>query len=148
MLPISVVIDYLNARDPFYEKARLPMIAGFVGDFDLWITSSQVTELICVLSNGGTKSLVPSAPERLRGLRSFVNVYAATGLDIDHMLATAWGDLEYALLFEAALGLKADCIVTRDREGFESAVVPARSCEELFDWLRAEAGIDYDEVAL
>lgn len=31
LLDTNVVIDYLNEREPFYEKARLLMIGGRVG---------------------------------------------------------------------------------------------------------------------
>ena len=52
LLDTNVVIDYLHEREPYYEKARLLMTAGRVGEFSLWITSSQVTDLIYILSEG------------------------------------------------------------------------------------------------
>ena len=48
LLDTNIVIDFLNQREPFYEQARLLMIAGRVGEFDLWILSSQVTDLIYI----------------------------------------------------------------------------------------------------
>ena len=51
LLDTNVVIDYLNEREPYYEKARLLMIGGRVGEFELWISSSQVTDLVYILSN-------------------------------------------------------------------------------------------------
>lgn len=56
LLDTNVVVDYLNEREPFYEKARLLMIGGRVGEFELWISSSQVTDLVYILSNGGRTS--------------------------------------------------------------------------------------------
>ena len=53
LLDTNVVVDYLNEREPFYEKARLLMIGGRVGEFELWVSSSQVTDLVYILSNGG-----------------------------------------------------------------------------------------------
>ena len=44
LLDTNVVVDYLNEREPFYEKARLLMIGGRVGEFELWVSSSQVTD--------------------------------------------------------------------------------------------------------
>ena len=148
LLDTNVVIDYLDEREPFCEKARLLMIAGRVGEFDLWITTSQMTDLVYILSEGGATGRMPRALERLRALLSFVNVYAATDRDIDRMLATAWRDPEDALMFEAALGLKADFIVTRNAADFESDLVPACDCDELFAWLERERGIRYDEIAI
>lgn len=45
LLDTNVIIDYLHEREPHYRKTRLLMTAGRVGEFDLWITSSQVTDL-------------------------------------------------------------------------------------------------------
>ena len=46
------------------------MTAGRVGEFDLWITSSQVTDLIYILSEGGKRSLLSRVLEQLRGMRT------------------------------------------------------------------------------
>lgn len=148
LLDTNVVIDYLDEREPFFEKARLLMLAGYVGEFDLWITATQITDLIYVLTEGGKKSLVPGVLERLRGLRTFVNVFAAGGSEVDRMLAEAWSDPEDSLLFEAALSMRADAIITRNQGDFESALVKVLSCEESFDWVRESFGVDYAEVAV
>lgn len=78
LLDTNVVVDYLNEREPFYEKARLLMIGGRVGEFELWVSSSQVTDLVYILSNGGRASEMDAAMGQLRGLRTFVNVFAAS----------------------------------------------------------------------
>ena len=78
LLDTNVVIDYLHEREPYYEKARLLMTAGRVGEFSLWITSSQVTDLIYILSEGGKRSLLSHVLEQLRGMRTFVNVHAVS----------------------------------------------------------------------
>ncbi|OUO91711.1 PIN domain nuclease [Gordonibacter sp. An230] len=148
LLDTNIVIDYLNEREPYYERARLLMIAGRVGEFDLWISSSQFTDLIYILSDGGSRSLVPLVLERLRGLRTFINVHPVSGSEIDRMLASSWKDPEDALLFEAALSIKADALISRNKSDFESALVRTMDCEEFFDWMLRERGLCYDEVAL
>ncbi|WP_294439547.1 PIN domain-containing protein [uncultured Slackia sp.] len=142
----NVLIDYLSMREPFYDEARLLMIVGRVGEFELWMTSSQVTDLIYILSDGGKQSLMPSVLERLRGLRTFVEVFAVGGAEVDRMLASAWKDPEDALMFESALSLKADAIITRNAKDFESSLVRAMTAREFFNWLRDEKGVDYQEV--
>lgn len=146
LVDANVLIDYLSMREPFYDEARLLMIVGRVGEFELWMTSSQVTDLIYILSDGGKQSLMPSVLERLRGLRTFVEVFAAGGAEIDRMLASAWKDPEDALMFESALSLKADAIITRNAKDFESSLVRAMTAREFFNWLRDEKGVDYQEV--
>lgn len=148
LLDTNVVIDYLDMRDPHYEKSRLLMLAGYVGEFELWITAPQVTDLIYVLTEGGKKSLVPEVLERLRKLRAFINVFATSGNEVDRMLAEAWDDPEDSLLFEAALSMRADAIITRNQKDFESSLVKVLDCNRFFDWVKESCGIDYGEVAI
>lgn len=81
-------------------------------------------------------------------MRTFANVYHVTDRDIDQMLATSWTDPEDALLFEAALQLEADFLITRNQHDFESKLVRAVSCEGFFEALRTERGLSYEEVKL
>ena len=148
LVDTNVLIDFLSVRRPFYDEARLLMIAGRVGEFELWMMSSQVTDLIYVLSDGGRQALMPSVLERLRGLRTFVEVFAVGEAEVDRMLSSSWKDPEDALMFESALSLRADAIITRNAKDFESSLVRAMTAREFFDWLRDEQGVDYQEVAL
>lgn len=148
LLDTNIVIDFLHEREPHYRDARLLMMAGRVGEFDLWITSSQVTDLIYILSEGGNRSLLPRVLDQLRGLRTFVNVHAVSDREVDRMLAASWKDPEDSLIFESALGMRADAIITRNQKNFESSVIKVVDCDEFFAWVRDEFGFDYDEVAI
>lgn len=148
LLDTNIVIDFLNRREPFYEQARLLMIAGRVGEFDLWISSSQVTDLIYILSEGGKPSLIPETRERIQGLRTFAKVFAVSEREIDKMLASSWKDPEDRLLFEVALSIQADCIITRNKADFESDLVRALDCDEFFTWLRTDFNLDYETIAI
>ena len=122
--------------------------AGRVGEFDLWITSSQVTDLIYILSEGGKRSLLSRVLEQLRGLRTFVNVHAVSDREVDRMLAASWKDPEDSLIFESALEMRADAIVTRNQKDFESSVIKVVDCDEFFVWMRKDFGLDYEEVVI
>ena len=148
MLDTNIVVDYLCRRAPHDESARLLMIGGRVGEFDLWLTSSQLTDLVYILSEGGRAALMPGVLDRLRGLRTFVNVYPIDAECIDRMLATTWKDPEDALLFDAALQVRADFLVTRNAANFESGLVNVVDCPGFFESLKREFGLAYDEVGL
>ena len=120
------------------------MTAGRVGEFDLWITSSQVTDLIYILSEGGKRSLLSRVLEQLRGMRTFVNVHAVSDREVDRMLAASWKDPEDSLIFESALEMRADAIVTRNQKDFESSVIKVVDCDEFFVWMRKDFGLDYE----
>ena len=146
LLDTNIIVDFLHHRDPHYEQTRLLMLTGRVGEFSLWITSSQVTDIIYILTNGGNKSKVPEVLEKLRALRTFINVYAVTDADIDKMLATTWPDPEDALLVDLALKMRADAIITRD-EGFpETDMIRVHDCPGFFRWLEDKKGISYTDI--
>lgn len=142
----NVVIDFLNQRTPNDKAAWLLFMCGKVGEFSLWISTSQVTDLIYILSDGGKKHLVSKTLERLRGIRTFVNVYPVTTNDIDTILATTWPDPEDALIVEMALRIKADAIITSDKELFEIDAIPVYDAHEFFTLMEEEEGITYTEV--
>lgn len=146
LLDTNIVVDFLTERDPFYEQARLLMICGRVGEFELWVSSSQVMDLIYILSNGGRRDELPEVLQRLRELRTFVNVFATSDREVDLMLAAAWKDPEDYLLAEVALALGVDAIVTRNQKDFPEGLVRVVDCDEFFVWLRDDLGLNYAEV--
>ena len=149
LLDTNIVLDFIGEREPFYSKdLQLLMLCGRVGEFSLWIASSQVTDIIYVMTDGGKKSKVPETLEKLRALRMFVNVFAVTDADIDKMLATSWPDPEDGLLIDLALKMRADAIITRDEDFPETDLIRIQDCEEFFVWLKQEKGVAYDEIPL
>ena len=146
LVDTNIVIDFLHHREPYYEQARLLMLAGRVGEFSLWIASSQVTDMIYIMTNGGNKKKVPEVLEKLRALRTFVNVYAVTNADIDKMLATTWADPEDALLVDLALKMRADGIITRDEDFPHTDMIRVQDYPTFFEWLQAEKGVSYAEI--
>ena len=148
LLDTNIIIDFLHRRDPFFNDAKKLMLCGHVGEFSLWIASSQVTDIIYIMTDGGKKNEVPEALEKLRMLRMIVNVYAVTDSDIDRMLATSWPDPEDALLIDLALKMRADAIITRDADFPATDAIRVQNCTKFFDWLKREKGISYDEIPL
>ena len=146
LLDTNIIVDGLGVREPFYEPARRVLLCGRVGEFELWSASSQFTDLIYILSNGGAKDRLAPALSALQGLRSFVNVYPVGTTEIDAMLATGWKDPEDALLYEVAMKVRADAIVTRNASDFETTTMNIFSCDELVAGLLESFGLDYSEV--
>ena len=149
LLDTNVVLDFIGEREPFYnEDTRLLMLCGRVGEFSLWLASSQVTDIIYIMTDGGKKSKVPEVLEKLRALRLFVNVFAVTDADIDKMLAASWPDPEDGLLIDLALKMRADAIVTRDEDFPETDLIRIQDCTEFFEWMKREKGVSYDDIPL
>lgn len=146
MIDTNIILDYLDERDEFYEKARLLAICAQIGEFELWASASQFTDLVYLLSDGGKPSLMPEVLERLRALRGFVNVCSLGPTDIDNMLNSGWRDPEDYIIYAGALSVEADAIISRDRDDFQESSIRVFDCDELFRWLQEDHDLIYEEV--
>lgn len=145
-LDTNIVVDYLNKRHPFFDRARLLMVLGYVGEIELWVSSSQFSDLVYILSNGASSYEIQLALGKLQGLRQFVNVFATSETQIDKMLLTTWKDPEDFIIYECALDIQANAIISRDKCGFENTIINVFNCEEFFDWLTKTGSVDYEIV--
>lgn len=146
LVDTNILIDYLRQREPFYAVARKLMIVGYVKEAELWISSSQATDLIYILSDGGQKSKAKQAKRDLKTLRRFINIGSIGEKHFDSAIDSSWSDLEDALIYQAALGIKVDAIITRNKRDFDKSSLRILDCNELFEYLKDEKGLVYEEV--
>ena len=150
LVDTNIIVDYLNRREPFFADARKLMIAGRVGELSLWVSASQMSDLVYILSDGGKPQLIASVLERLRILRLFVSVQPVDADAVDTMLKTTWSNPEDALLLNNALNMKADAIISRDTlfQAQAKDYISVLNCSEFFEWLEDKYGVTYAEVDL
>ena len=146
MLDSNVAIDYLAKREPFYAGARMLFILGKLGEVELWFTSAQANDIFYLLSRGGRRSLLPSVKAAVKELRSAAHLCGLGEAEFDAALDSTWDDLEDACVYQAALKVKADAIITRNQQDFLRSSIKVFDCEELFAWLEAEKGLVYEEI--
>ena len=142
VLDTNILLDYLIQREPFYESAALVMELGFLGEFELWMSTSQITDLIYVITEGGKPKLANYAKGTMQQIRRFIHVYAIDEVDYDAVANSTWSDLEDAFIYEAARNIRADAIISRDKKGFQRSSIQVFTCEELFASLEG-TGIVY-----
>ena len=148
LLGTEVVMDFMNERQPFYQQTRMLMVAGRVGEFDLWVTAPQVVDLVYLLSEGGKPELLPRAMERIRGLRTFVQVADLTAANVDRMLASSGQNPEGQLMVNAAIDLRADFLLTHEPDGLENGLVKVTNVPGMFEWLCENRDLDYTQIEI
>ncbi len=141
-------MDFMNERQPFYQQTRMLMVAGRVGEFDLWVTAPQVVDLVYLLSEGGKPELLPRAMERIRGLRTFVQVADLTAANIDRMLASSGQNPEGQLMVNAAIDLRADFLLTHEPDGLGNGLVKVTNVPGMFEWLCENRDLDYTQIEI
>ena len=141
-------MDFMNERQPFYRQTRMLMVAGRVGEFDLWVTAPQVVDLVYLLSEGGKPDLLPRAMERIRGLRTFVQVADLTAANVDRMLASSGQNPEGQLMVNAAIDLRADFLLTHEPDGLDNGRVQVTNVPGMFEWLCENRDLDYTQIEI
>lgn len=142
----NVLVDFLARRGGFYALARKLMVFAEMGDYELWMSSSQVTDVFYVLSGGGKASHAPAARDALLALRGFVHVCAPGEREVDRALESAWPDFEDALVYQTAASIDASVIVTRNARDFARSAIPACTPEEFFSWMERHNRVAYAEI--
>ena len=147
LLDTNVFIDALAGRQPYERNAKLILALGMVGEFDLWFSAAQATDIFYILSDGGKASRAEWAKAQLAELRGFANACAFTGEDIDCALASTWRDFEDSCINQIAHKVKPDAVVTGNVKDFALSDFPVFDCDGLFEWIRGKDGVSYCEIA-
>lgn len=147
LVDTNVVIDWLQVRSPFDHEAKKLIALGYLGEFELWMSSSQITDAFYILSEGGSSQCVNEAKRQLKGARKVMRICALNEADVDAALDSAWDDFEDACVYQAALHVKADAIITRNGKDFAKSSIRVLDCEGFFAYLEEEKGVVYDEIA-
>ncbi|MDO4502726.1 MAG: PIN domain-containing protein [Coriobacteriia bacterium] len=141
----NVAIDFLARRPGFYEDARKLFVFGAMGDYQLWMSSSQLTDLFYILTEGKAFERA-RGKERMRQLLRFVRVCSIDEGDVVAALDSPWDDFEDALVHKAALKMNASALVTRDEKGFAASFVRTCDAAGFLQWMEGQNGISYAEV--
>ena len=141
----NVLIDYLKERDGF-ALARKLLVFSEMGDYGLWMSAGQVTDLFYIMTSGGRKTLSAQVRDMIRCLRKSVGVLPITQREVDLALDSGWEDFEDSALHQAAVNNGASAIVTRDARGFVRSAIPVLDPEEFFEWMERKNGIAYEEI--
>lgn len=143
VLDTNVILDAFLGRKPFDEPALLLLQLGYVGEFELWIGSSQISDLTYILTEGGKPSLAPYCRNVLERLCRIAHIYSTCQDDVLAIAHSTWDDLEDALVYQTAAQVRADAIITRDATGFVRSPIPIFDCAALFAHLKETRGLDY-----
>ncbi|NHM16064.1 PIN domain-containing protein [Eggerthellaceae bacterium zg-887] len=143
-LDTNALLDYYVRREPYFESLKAIRIAQIFGDVELWACAQSFPDIEYVL-----RKAVPAAQMRrmMHESLSFINVVAPTAADVERGLASDWPDLEDFLIAACAERIGADCLVTRDRKGFQSSRLTVKTPAE---WVadRESQDIVYAKVVL
>ena len=65
LLDTNILVDFALRREPHFEQARKVMILGYLREIELWMGSSQMSDLIYVITEGGKPRFNPASAKRI-----------------------------------------------------------------------------------
>lgn len=142
-LDTNILLDaYIDSR-PYSEEANLILYNGFMNDFDLYISASQITDFVFIAGRGGEGYTTERAIEWLKNYTLCFTIADTTGKDILNMIHSDWKDYEDYLVYTTALRYGCEVLISRNNVVFSKAVIPVLDEHEFFDWYEKNYNIRY-----
>ncbi len=135
----NVVLDVMLDRPPFLSASAAVLAAVEMSRCRGLLCATTVTTIHYIARRhvGAGKSLA-----RISDLLSIFEVAAVNRAVLVLALARGFGDFEDAVLHDAAVQSRADCIVTRNIADFRQAVIPVYSPAQFIEALDAEEDVE------
>ena len=145
MLDSNIIIDRLCKREPFYELSSKVCLIGVMGDAQTYITVNMLTDIFYIMKKEyGSEN----SQRRILDALKYLKVCAVSAQDGIESLKLGWNDYEDCLLSKCAESIKADFIITRNKNDFKRSKVKAIKPSEILEIMKAQHGLTYAEVEL
>ena len=138
------MIDYFGKRNKFYGETLKLKAAAFFGDIDIWATSNSFTDVFTILHKEHPAHAIQ---DLFISAQSHLHVCSVTQEDIFITAQEKWSDFEDCLVYTCAKKIKADYLLTRDREGFLRSDIPCLTLPEFFSAFEEKTGISYEDIS-
>jgi predicted nucleic acid-binding protein len=125
---VNIILDIIFLRLEHNNQSAVAVAAAARNGMKIMISAASYNVISYISCKKIGKINTLKAMEKIRMMFEIAGLDAAV---IDKALASDFDDFEDALQYYSAIDAGADCVVTRDKKGFKSAVViPAFSPEE------------------
>lgn len=143
LLDTNVLVDYFDAREPFYKDVVKLRIMQEFGDIDLWTSIQSFADIFSILKKGSRSSNLQQA---FSASLSFLHVCSLDQADLETACSEKWNDLEDCLIEQCARKTKAEFLLTRDSDGFSQSLSTVLSPAEFFDYVLEHYGLSYEAI--
>ena len=143
LLDTNVLIDILTGRPPEAEDAARLVVMQAMGDIELWISAKSFTDAFYIMNRDGNNESAAIQQAFVKSFE-FLNVCAVDGNDIRATAERSWPDFEDCLIDVCSEKIKADYLLTRDKDGFKRSRTTVMKPKELFLYLEEQFGLTYE----
>ena len=124
LIDTNVVLDVLQAREPFYEASKRLLAAAESGRVQGMIAAHTVTTLFYLIAKDKSSA---QAHATITNLLQFLKVTSVDHATIEQALNLPYRDFEDAVQMMSAAQSKCDFLVSRNKDDFKPALLPVVS---------------------
>lgn len=143
LLDTNILLDFYTRREPFFEEMKRFRIAAYFGDIELWAAAQSFVDIEYILRHDKSVEEIRAI---MQSSLEFIQISAPAASDIFDAIGSDWPDLEDFVIARCAERIKADWIITRDKNGFLDSKVPACAPLDFFKWLEEVYGVEYEDI--
>ena len=142
-LDTNVLIDLLTERPPEGVEAVKLLAMQELGDVELWASAKSFTDMFCVMRKETPSEVVQLA---FIDILEYLQVCELGCEDIRAAAERKWTDFEDCLIDVCAEKIRADVLLTRDKDGFKQSRLKTASPKQMFLWLEEEMRLTYEVI--
>ena len=142
-LDTNVLIDLLTERPPEGVEAVKLLAMQELGDVELWASAKSFTDMFCVMRKENPSEVVQQA---FIDSLEYLQVCELGCEDIRAAAERKWIDFEDCLIDVCAEKIRADVLLTRDKDGFKQSRLKTASPKQMFLWLEEEMRLTYEVI--
>jgi predicted nucleic acid-binding protein len=121
----SVILDAVKHAGPDCNDAKHLLMLGYTTEVELWMSPLHLNEVLNVAAGVGQDMFCYS-----RELRRSINIAQLSSRELASAEARPWVDFNAAVVFDLALSIRAEAIVTNEPFKYVSSSIPVYSCKE------------------
>ena len=142
-LDTNVLIDLLTERPPEGVGAVKLLAMQELGDVELWASAKSFTDMFYVMRKENPSEVVQQA---FIDSLEYLQVCELGCEDIRAAAERKWTDFEDCLIDVCAEKIRADVLLTRDKDGFKQSRLKTASPKQMFLWLEEEMRLTYEVI--
>ncbi len=142
-LDTNVLIDLLTERPPEGVEAVKLLAMQELGDVELWASAKSFTDMFYVMRKENPSEVVQQA---FIDSLEYLQVCELGCEDIRAAAERKWTDFEDCLIDVCAEKIRADVLLTRDKDGFKQSRLKTASPKQMFLWLEEEMRLTYEVI--
>lgn len=128
LIDTCVILDALQAREPFSDAANKIFLTAAINTFDGYISAKSMTDIYYI-----THRYTHSDKESRKVLEKILVIFKLLdtfGEDCRRAILSKTTDYEDAVMIETAVRSKIDCIVTRNTADYNNSAVAVYTPDE------------------